>query len=196
MPRTKTVDDDAVLDAAFRAIGTSGPANLTLADVADEAGLAPATLLQRFGSKRGLLLALAGRGAGGAREALADARGRHRSALKALVEGLVEMSGAVGSPATMANHLAFLQLDLSDPEFHELAVAHARGMRAAIRSLLDEAAASSELGGVDRGRLAQSLQVTYNGALLTWAVYRTGRLDTWLRRELDGLLAPHRAEQR
>ena len=35
-----------------------GPARLTLAEVAKEAGLSPATLVQRFGSKRGLMLAL------------------------------------------------------------------------------------------------------------------------------------------
>ena len=32
-----------------------GPTQLTLADVAKEAGVVPATLIQRFGTKRGLL---------------------------------------------------------------------------------------------------------------------------------------------
>ncbi|MDQ3742446.1 MAG: TetR/AcrR family transcriptional regulator, partial [Actinomycetota bacterium] len=68
MPRPKTVEDDAVLDAALRVVDRAGPAGLTLAAVAEEVGLAPATLVQRFASKRGLLLALAGRGAGRAGE--------------------------------------------------------------------------------------------------------------------------------
>jgi len=40
-------------------MGELGPAKLTLARVAKAAGLSPATLVQRFGSKRALLLALA-----------------------------------------------------------------------------------------------------------------------------------------
>ena len=66
MPRPKTVDDTAVLDAAMRVVDRAGPGGLTLGAVAGEVGLSPATLVQRFTSKRGLLLALARRGAGGA----------------------------------------------------------------------------------------------------------------------------------
>ena len=58
-PRPRTVSDQAILAATARVIGDLGPAKLTLARVASEVGLAPATLVQRFGSKRGLLLALA-----------------------------------------------------------------------------------------------------------------------------------------
>jgi AcrR family transcriptional regulator len=191
MPRTKAIDDQAVLDAAFRAIGRHGPAALTLADVAVEVGLSPATLVQRFGSKRGLLLALAGRGADRAGAVLDGAAARHGSPVVALIEGLVTMGAAVESPETMANHLAFLQLDLSDPDFHELAVAHARGLRKAIRALLDSAVSAGELADTDTASLARRVQVVYNGALVTWAVYRSGRLSTWLRRELEGAVAPH-----
>ena len=59
MSRHRTLPDEQVIAAAARVIGRLGPARLTLADVAREAGLAPATLLQRFGSKRGLLLEVA-----------------------------------------------------------------------------------------------------------------------------------------
>src|SRR5579885_3160850 len=56
-PRTRT--DAEVLAAALRAVAAHGVARLTLADVAREAGLAPSTLAERFGSKRALLLAAA-----------------------------------------------------------------------------------------------------------------------------------------
>ena len=193
MPRPKTVDDDAVLDAAVRVVDRAGPSGLTLASVAEEVGLAPATLVQRFASKRGLLLAVARRGAGDAGASLREAAARHRSPLKALVSGLVALSAPVGSPEAMANQLAFLQVDLSDPEFHALALAHTSGVRDAIRELLDAAASAGELGDADTARLAQAVQTTYNGALITWAIYRRGRLETWLRRELETLLAPYRA---
>ena len=179
MPRTKTIDDDAVLDATARVIARDGPAKLTFARVAPEVGLSPATLVQRFGSKRDLLLALARRGAENAAAPLREQRG---APLEALVEGLVAMSASVSSPESMANQLAFLQIDLSDPEFHALALAHAKAVRKEIRRLLEVA------GVEDPARLAQTVQVTYNGALITWAIYRRGRLDTWLRRELEAVV--------
>ena len=51
--------------------------------------------------------------------------------------------------------------------------------------------AGGELTAVDTARLAQGVQTTYNGALITWAIHRRGRLGPWLRRELDTLLAPY-----
>ena len=193
MPRPKTVDDDAVLDAALRVIDRGGPGELTLAAVAREVGLAPATLLQRFQSKRGLLLAINSRGSDGAGSSLREATKRHRSPLRALVAGLVDMSSRVTSPETMANHLAFLQIDLSDPEFHQLALAYTTTVREEIKRLLDAAVEAGELEATDTSRLAQGIQTTHSGARITWAIYRKGRLDTWLRRELDTLLAPYRA---
>src|SRR5918998_1665319 len=101
MPRPRTVDDGAVLDAAMRVVDRHGPAGLTLATVAREVGLAPATLVQRFESKRGLLLAIARRGAEDAGSSLRDARRRHRSPLKALEAGLTAMSASVASPEAL-----------------------------------------------------------------------------------------------
>jgi AcrR family transcriptional regulator len=193
MPRPKTVADDAVLDAALRVIDRGGPNELTLAAVAREVGLAPATLLQRFHSKRGLLLAINSRGSDNAGSSLREATKRHRSPLRALLAGLVDISSRVASPETLANHLAFLQIDLSDPEFHQLALAYTTAVREEIKRLLDAAVEAGELEATDTSRLAQGVQTTYNGARITWAIYRKGRLDAWLRRELDTLLAPYRA---
>ena len=77
MGRPRTKPDAAVLEAAGRVFGTVGP-GFTLADVAKEAGLAPATLVQRFGSKRGLLLAVSKLAAEGADACFAQIRARHR----------------------------------------------------------------------------------------------------------------------
>jgi AcrR family transcriptional regulator len=192
MPRPKTVADDAVLDAALRVIDRGGPGELTLAAVAREVGLAPATLLQRFQSKRGLLLAINSRGSDRAGSSLREATKRHKSPLRALLAGLVDTSSRVTSPETLANHLAFLQIDLSDPEFHQHALAYTTAVREEIKTLLDAAVEAGELEATDTARLAHGVQTTYNGAMITWAIYRKGRLDTWLRRELDTLLAPHR----
>src|SRR5262245_45373389 len=84
MPRPRTATDAAILEAAHRVIARLGPARVTLADVGREAGLSPATLVQRFGSKRGLLLALARAAAGSVGDCFAAVRAAHASPLAAL----------------------------------------------------------------------------------------------------------------
>src|SRR5579864_8584991 len=81
MSRQRTTSDAEVLAAAGRVIARLGPSRFTLADVSAESGLAPATLLQRFGSKRGLLLAFAKMGEDSVAECFAQLRRSHSSAL-------------------------------------------------------------------------------------------------------------------
>ena len=50
--RRQKVSDDDVFAAAQRAMSRLGPHELTLADIAEEAGVTPGRLVQRFGSKR------------------------------------------------------------------------------------------------------------------------------------------------
>jgi AcrR family transcriptional regulator len=196
MPRRRTVPDDAILRATAEAIGEHGPAALTLADVATRVGLSPATLLQRFGSKRGLLLKLAESGPASAKQNFTRAAARGPSSRRALTAALKAMTAGVASPQTMANNLAFLQLDLTDPEFHALAVAHARSFRSGIESLLVEAQRSGELDPeTDTKRLAEAVETVYNGALITWAVHRRGKVENHLAKQLDTLLAPYSVER-
>src|SRR5689334_25365224 len=95
----------------------AGPGELTLADIAAEAGVTAGALVQRFGSKRGLLLALAEGAAAGTAEFL-DAFGRgHASPLGAVREYARCLAHLAESPAALARNLAYLQIDLADAEF-------------------------------------------------------------------------------
>src|SRR5690349_10725379 len=96
--RPRTATDADILAAAHRAVSRLGPARLTLADVAREVGLSPATLVQRFGSKRGLLLALAGQAPAGVEDCFAAVRAAHRSPLEALVAAATEMARCATTP--------------------------------------------------------------------------------------------------
>src|SRR5918995_1893473 len=119
-PRPRTIDDEAILEAAARTISRLGPSHFTLADVAGAVGLSPATLVQRFGSKRGLMLALAEQRVAGIDACFAAVRDAHPAPLEALMAAATEMTRYVDTPEEMANHLAFLQIDLSDPDFYRL----------------------------------------------------------------------------
>src|SRR5215467_8521031 len=106
-PRPRATSDADLLAATYRIVSRRGP-NLTLADVAKEAGVSPATLVLRFGSKRGLLLALAASGARDLPDEFARIRAAHRSPLAA-VGGVADCMAAMAeSPQALANSLAFL----------------------------------------------------------------------------------------
>jgi AcrR family transcriptional regulator len=190
--RPRGVDDAAILRAAVEVIGRVGPARLTLAAVAGEVGVVPGTLVQRFGSKRGLLVALAASAVRDADALHERARAGHASALAALdafaVEGMSEMS----TPERFANHLAFLCADLTDPELHEHALAVHRAQCRVLELLLGEAAAGGELRpGTDTRALARTIRAVVAGTGLSWALDREGTLPERLRQEIRAVLAPH-----
>lgn len=190
-PRPRSTSDETILAAAARAIWRVGP-ELTLADVGEEAGVSPAGLVQRFGSKRGLLLALAEQTAAEAPGHFAAARELHASALDALLHALAAIARDIETPEALANHLAFQHIHLGIAEFHTCALQQARTTLAEIRALLEEAIAAGELAECDPDDLSRTVQTAHSGALSTWTVYRSGTLDDWLRGEVEAVLEPYR----
>lgn len=193
MSRPRTLPDEHVIAAAARVIHRLGPTRLTLADVAREAGLAPATLLQRFGSKRGLLLAVAATGAAGVAECFAQIRAAHKSPLRALFAAFVMKAQLAPTPEALANNLAFLQIDLTDPDFHRLARECAQAAETGYRKLLNEAVAAGEVVPCNTTRLARVIDALAGGSMLAWAIRREGAVAQWLRRDLETILKPLRA---
>ena len=191
-PRPRTVTDEDILAATARAMSKVPPTRFTLADVAREVGLAPATLVQRFGSKRGLLLALSAQSAHGMDEAFAAIREAHESPLEGLLIAATEMARFSTTPEELANSLAYLQIDLSDPDFHRHILEGSRAMLRGYKTLLDDAVAAKELAPCDTTRVARAVEATSGGSLIQWAIHRTGRAETWVRRDLETLLAPYR----
>jgi hypothetical protein len=123
-------------------------------------------------------------------------RAKHRSPIAA-VFGLADCVAAMAhTPETLSNRLAFLQMDLVDPDFHKHALAHSRGMVAGIRRLLDEAVAAGELQRCDTARLARAVQGLIGGSLLQWAIDREGKAADRLREDLDSLLKPRHCPPR
>src|ERR1700689_4523114 len=117
-PRPRQTSDAQILAAAARVMQRRSPVELTLADVAKEAGVHPATIIQRFGTKRELLLANCKVWTADVTGQFARARAKYGSPLKTLIELLVESSAFAATPESMANFLAYLQIDLTDSEFH------------------------------------------------------------------------------
>src|SRR5215470_18776942 len=191
-PRPRETSDAEILAATARAMQRYSPTQLTLAHVAKEAGVVPATLIQRFGTKRGLLLAVCSTAPASVPQQFAAARAKYKSPLKALIELYVACSGFASTPESMANGLAYLQNDLTDPEFHAITLDQFKALRAETRKLLDEAVAAGELVKCNTAELARLIQQVNGGSMLDWAVFREGSLASWLRHDLEALLSPYR----
>lgn len=189
MARPRTKSDEEILAGAARVIGRKGPVEFTLRDVADEVGLAPATLLQRFRTKRGLVLALVEGGARSVDHWFAEARVRAGSPRDALLAALATGARKLGGPREAANHLAFLQMDLADPELRAPTLAFFQAVRRNVQALLEEAARARELHPkADPAALARAVEAAYHGALLTWTVHREGSPEESVRTAVSTVL--------
>ena len=148
----------------------TGPANVTLAQIGARVGLTAAALLRRFGSKDRLLLALARNAVDAVPARLAGARNAERP-IAALIDAFAAMAGTVRNAAEFANHLAFLLMDLSVPEFQQVTREYAAAVEAAISTVLQAGADAGELRRDQLDdELPQAVHAAYNGALITWGM--------------------------
>jgi len=195
--RRQKVTDDDVFAAAQRAMARRGPHQLTLADIATEAGVTPGRLVQRFGSKRALLLALSARFARTAGPVFAALRSAHRSPLATLRAYAACMADLAPTPEVLLRNLAYLQLDLTDPAFRGHLVENARATRQEIEGLIRSAVGAGELRtDLDARSLARTVETMISGSLMTWACYREGPAVRWMCRDLEAVLRPHLPRRR
>jgi AcrR family transcriptional regulator len=196
-PRPRKVSDQQLFAAAQCAMSKIGPRELTLSAIAKEAGVTAAVLVQRFGSKRALLLALFEEAANGANQFMAALEKQHDSPLAALFAYADCTSAMAASPAALARSLAYLQVDLTDPDFRRHLVKQARATRAGLQRLVEAAAEAGELSrDVKPAQLARALETTLSGSLLTWAFYQEGAAAKWIHTDLEAILAPYLRQRR
>ncbi len=191
-PRPRETSDEQLLAATMRVMTRLGPAQLTLAHVAREAGVVPATLIQRFGTKRGLLLATARSAPPAVAAQFAAARAKYKSPLKTLIELFVECTGLASTPEAMAIGLSYLQNDLTDPDFRAITLDQFTRIEKETCKLLDEAVRFREIVPCNTAELARLIQTMNGGSMIAWAVYRKGSVADWVRRDLQALLRPYR----
>ena len=192
MARPRKVSDDEVYAAAMRVMSRVGPGELTLALIAREAGVTPGALVQRFGSKRQLLVTMSRLLGTGTREFFERLRDQANSPIDVVRVYADCMAGMAVTPASLLRSFAYLQADLADPDIRRHLVAQSRAVRRELTALLEEAASRGELAhGTDVGSLARNIEALISGALLTWAFHEQGTAAAWLRSHIDALLRPH-----
>jgi AcrR family transcriptional regulator len=191
-PRPRKASDDDIFQAAYQVMQRTGPGELTLADIAAEAGVTAGALVQRFGSKRDLLLRLSERFAGGAGEMFAELRKGHRSPLAALRAYSDCMAGMAITPAALMRNLSYLQIDLTDEDFRRNLAKHARATRAELQNLVRDAIAAKELvPSANPRQLARTIEAVIGGSMLGWAYYQEGTAAKYMRDDLNAVLKPY-----
>jgi AcrR family transcriptional regulator len=191
MARPQKASDEQIFAAAYRVMQRVAPPDFTLAAIADEAGVTAGLLVQRFGSKRGLMVRLAELSAGASVGFIEGLRERYESPLAVLRAYADCMADLAASPEAFARNLAYLVDDLRDPDLRRHLETQARRTRTAIAKLLTEAVAQGELAkGVNPKQLARTIETIIGGSMLTWATYREGTAVRWMRQDLDLVLAP------
>lgn len=188
----RKASDEEIFAAARRAMLRLDPRQLTLKAIGEEAGLTPGALVQRFGSKRELLLALARDQFGHARE-LPKLSKAGASAVGALQACVTSLSFLASSPQALRRSLAYLQDDISDVEMRRILAAAGAANRGLVTRLLEAALEAGELAGdFEPEKLAVLIEAAMSGAMISAAFYEPPSTEGWLRDLLDELLRPYR----
>jgi AcrR family transcriptional regulator len=195
-PRRRKAEDADVFAALVRVMHRRGPAELTLREIAAEAGVTAGALVQRFGSKRALLLAHARHAAATNDIGLKVPPPRTASPLDALRSTTAVQAQLAASPGAALRNLAYLQNDLADPVLRRHLLRLSRAAREHYESLVADAIAAGELRAeTSAPALARAIEVTLNGSFLTWTVYREGSAAESLREDLEATLQPYLARR-
>jgi len=171
MPRAKQQSDEAVLEAALPVIFGRGPGEFTLADIANATSLAPATLIQRFGSKRGLMLAAVGHSTAQlstALEALAQGSGA-----EAVIELFLTATPGLAEEDALADQLLWLREDIRDPDMNALTRRHFEVFRRVLAARMPALPVAPDVA-------MRLVEAQWHGALMQWAVEREGHLADYV----------------
>jgi AcrR family transcriptional regulator len=156
-PRTRLVADAQIAEHTAELLIEAGPDAVTFAEVAKRCGLAPPTLVQRFGHKDALIGAAA-QALKARLVAVFNDAARIKPPISALIEAL---------QAWAASHLAALRLaSFADQATYSLE------LRKQISYALAAAVEAGELPRCDVAMLARTLQITFTGAVAIAALER------------------------
>lgn len=167
----------AILDATLRVMHQFGRAGTTFASVGIEAGLAPSTLVQRYGSKDNLIRTAMLRAWDQLDNSTAAADELAPAGPEGSVVMLVVLSGDKTEQDAFADGLLLLHEDMRDP------MLRARGVRwsEALAKALGRRLSSQTSEQLRLGRLMAS---QWQGAILWWGFSREGSLANYIEKEL------------
>lgn len=180
MPRKRTIPDHALLDAALLIVRAAGPDALTFAALAPRVGLAPSTIVQRFGSKAALLQAALLRAWDRLDEQTAAAIATAPPGPHGVVDLLVQLTGQYDAH-DYADQLRLLREDLRDPVLRARGQAWLAGLTRAVDDRLGQAPG----GAAGLGALTVAY---WQGTLTVWGFTRQAPVVTVVKTALEEFL--------
>jgi len=178
MSRSKTIPDAALLDRLMAAVMQEGPSDLSFAKASQVAGLAAATLVQRFGTRAGMIEAVLLRAWDQLDEATAAADAQAAPDPAGAIDLLLRLTHADTAEYDVTDGLLLLREDIRNP------VLRARG--AAWGQRLAEALGRRLSDDPDHGlRLGWQMAALWQGTLIWWAFRRDTSPDAKVREVLE-----------
>ncbi|PXW35233.1 UNVERIFIED_CONTAM: TetR family transcriptional regulator [Williamsia faeni] len=188
MARPRLTTDTALLDAAAAVLAQTGSAGFTLELAGQQAGVSAATLVKRFGSKRGLLIASSQRWIDSIDPDPGSLPGE--TPLATLRRLSVRSYTDHSRPDDAANHVSSLAADLGDPELTRLLALGWHRKRSQLERLISRAIDAGELPNAPTpATAARTLFSLLEGSFLGWTVDPDGALLSILDTEFDNLIA-------
>lgn len=182
MPRRKTISDDRVIDVLFAEVLRTGPSGLTFAGAAKACGLAPATLVQRYGNREALLQAILLRAWDRLDAETAAADAEVESTPRGAIDLLMRLMPPEEAERNAADGLLLLREDFRDPVLRARGAAWGRRLAVALGRRLSE---DSEVAQ----RLGWQMASLWQGAHTWWAFIREEPAERAIRRALEDWLS-------
>jgi AcrR family transcriptional regulator len=144
-------------------------------------GLAPATLVQRFGTKQKLLILAAKQAHVKLIEDLEELKKKKLTWDQELIRILSDIPEGFGSRQEIAKSLGVLKLDMIDPELHPIARQLFDSLRQRIKELLLEGQAAQQLNSnIDVDMMTWELDALRHGLVIQWTLSGKGTVQKWL----------------
>lgn len=178
MPRRKSLSDEAILEGALELMRRKGPDALSFGALARQTGLSGATLVQRFGTKAGLVKAATTHAWNQLDRTTAEAIAAAPDGPDGILTLLLALSG-YGDIETYADNLLLLREDLRDPDLRARGRDwHAVLMDAIVARLPDHSRS-----------LAVVILDVWQGSLLWWSFDPAEKVEHHVEQRLRNLLA-------
>ena len=178
MPRPRKASDAEILDHTLALMEQLGSDALTFAALAERTGLSGSTLVQRFGTKQGLIAAAVAHAWDALDRQTSELLQNEPSTPEGALDIITRLTEQYGDIDTYADKLRVLREDLRNPEFRARGNAWVNALAAGLEQ---------RFAGAPRG-FGLQLIAQWQGALILWAFAPTKPVDRYVRGHLSRFL--------
>lgn len=179
MGRSKTVSDVALLDLLLPVLRNGGPARLTFAKASNAAGLSAASLVQRFGTREAMIVAVLSHAWDSLIAKTATLDAELPSTPQGAIELLLQLLPGDEADYAVDDGLMLLREDLRNTVLRARGAAWGKSLATALgRRLADEHSEAQRLGW--------QMASIWQGALIWWAFTRVTRVEEAVAHSLEG----------